>query len=157
MEMQKISAENKKQVMDFIQSHWFSSKMVVRGKLVDMTELEGFVVYEMNEIIGLITYKIIDNECEIISLDSLREKQGIGTLLVEQVIKVFIRKKCKKVKLVTTNDNMNAIRFYQTHGFDMVQIYRNSLEAARKLKPSIPKLGNFGIPMKHEIEFEKLL
>lgn len=48
----------------------------------------------------------------------------------------------------------NAIRFYQKRGFDMIKIHHNAVDVARKLKPSIPILGDFGIPIKHEIEFE---
>lgn len=65
--------------------------------------------------------------------------------------------KCIKIKLITTNDNMNAIRFYQKRGFDMVHLYYDSVAASRKLKPSIPMVGDFGIPIKHEIEFEMKL
>jgi ribosomal protein S18 acetylase RimI-like enzyme len=128
--------------------------MVVRGELVDMTALDGFAVYENGTVIGLITYKISSGECEIMSLDSLKENQGIGTALVNKVIETAAGLKCAKIKLITTNDNINAIRFYQKRGFDMARLYHNSLEAARKLKPNIPMIGEFNIPIKHEIEFE---
>lgn len=90
----------------------FSTIMVVRGELVDMTTLDGFVIYENNAIIGLITYRIDGTECEIMSLDSLKEKQGIGTELVNKVIEKAKEKECLTVKLITTNDNLNAIGFY---------------------------------------------
>lgn len=154
MEIINISPENRKQINDFIRSQWFSTDMIVRGEVIDMTILDGFVAVESEKIIGLATYKISDNECEIMSLDSLKEKQGIGTALVNRVIEVATKEKCTKIKLITTNDNINAIRFYQKRGFDMVHIYHNALEIARKIKPSIPMIGEFNIPIKHEIEFE---
>lgn len=154
MDIRIISPENRKQINDFISSHWFSTDMVIRGELVDMTRLDGFVIYDKETIIGLITYRIKSNECEIMSLDSLKENQGIGTNLVNKIIEIASEKKYTKIKLITTNDNINAIRFYQKRGFDMVNIYRNALDTSRKLKPSIPLLGDFNIPLKHEIEFE---
>lgn len=154
MDIKIISSENRRQINDFISSHWFSTDMVVKGELVDMTILDGFAVYDDGTVIGLVTYRIKSNECEIMSLDSLREKQGIGTALVDKVIEIAREKKCTKIKLVTTNDNINAIRFYQKRGFDIVNLYRNALNVSRKLKPSIPLLGDFDIPIKHEIEFE---
>lgn len=157
MEIKNISYKNRNQINYFINSQWFSTNMVVRGELVDMTVLDGFVAYENLNIIGLITYKIKDNECEIISLDSLKERQGIGTSLVNKVIQVATKNKCIKVTLISTNDNINALRFYQKRGFDMVRIYYNSLEIARKIKPSIPMIGEYNIPLKHEIEFEMFL
>lgn len=154
MDIKPISSENRQQVNDFIVSHWFSTDMVVRGEIIDMTVLDGFVVYEGENIIGLLTYKIDGTECEIVSLDSLAENQGIGTSLVNKVIEAAKENNCKKIKLITTNDNLNALRFYQKQGFDMVRIYHNALDVSRKLKPSIPLVGEFGIPLKHEIEFE---
>lgn len=59
--------------------------------------------------------------------------------------------------MITTNDNINALRFYQKRGFDMAGFYYNSLEVSRKLKPEIPLIGENGIPLKHEILFEMLL
>ena len=154
MNIVNVSPENREQVNDFISSHWFSTDMVVRGEKVDMTVLDGFVLFENEAIIGLVTYRITGNECEIMSLDSLKEKQGIGTALMNKVIERAPKLNCTKVKLITTNDNINAIRFYQKRGFDMVCIYHNSMEAARKIKPSIPIIGEFNIPLRHEIEFE---
>ncbi|EQB90427.1 N-acetylglutamate synthase-like GNAT family acetyltransferase [Clostridium punense] len=157
MEIEKISTENRKEINDFIFKQWFSTDMVVRGKIIDMTTLDGFVVYNNGEILGLITYKIESAECEIMSLDSLKEKNGIGTLLVDKVIVLARKIECTKVKLITTNDNLNAMGFYQKRGFDMVNIYHNAVEDARKLKPSIPLMGEYNIPLKHEIEFEMYL
>ncbi|NMM62550.1 GNAT family N-acetyltransferase [Clostridium sp. P21] len=157
MNIKNISTENRQQVNDFINSHWFSTNMVVRGKIVDMTTLDGFVIFENEAIIALVTYEIKDNECEIMSLDSLKEKQGIGTILVNKVKEIAVKAKCTKIKLITTNDNINAIAFYQKRGFDMMRIYRNALDIDRKIKPSIPMIGEFNIPLKHEIEFEMSL
>lgn len=154
MDIKPISSENREQVNNFIVSHWFSTDMVVRGEIIDMTVLDGFVVYKGENIIGLLTYKIDGTECKIISLDSLSENQGIGTALVSKVIETAKKNDCTKIKLITTNDNLNAMRFYQKRGFDMVRIYHNALDVSRKLKPSIPLVGEFGIPLKHEIEFE---
>lgn len=154
MEIKAISSENREQINDFISSHWFSTVMVVRGDLVDMTILDGFVTYEGEKIIGLATYRIYGTECEIMSLDSLVERQGIGTTLVNKVIEIAKEIKCTKIKLITTNDNINALRFYQKLGFDMAKLYRNALDISRRLKPTIPLLGEFDIPLKHEIEFE---
>lgn len=154
MDIKIISAKNREQVNDFISSHWFSTDMVVRGEVVDMKVLDGFVVYDGETITGLTTYRIEDDECEIMSLDSLRENQGTGTALINKVIEKAAKEKCTKIKLITTNDNINAMRFYQKRGFDMAKLYHNALDVSRKLKPSIPMLGDFDIPLKHEIEFE---
>lgn len=154
MDITAICNKNRNQINDFIRIHWFSTDMVVRGRIIDMTTAEGFAVYENGNIIGLITYIVKDNECEIMSLDSLKERQGIGTVLLNKVIETAAKESWAKIKLITTNDNINAIGFYQKRGFDMVRLYHNALDISRKLKPSIPLLGDNNIPLKHEIEFE---
>jgi ribosomal protein S18 acetylase RimI-like enzyme len=59
----------------------------------------------------LITYIIRENECEIISLDSLEERKGFGTLLIEKVEQAAKEKQCTCIKLITTNDNLYALKF----------------------------------------------
>jgi len=73
------------------------------------------------------------------------------------MIRLAEDKGCEKIVLVTTNDNINALCFYQKRGFDMVRIYHNALDKSRSLKPEIPLVGENDIPLKHEIEFELLL
>ena len=63
----------------------------------------------------------------------------------------------KKLVVLTSNDNMRAMAFYQKRGFDFVKLYRNGLDAARRLKPDIPTVGRDNIPLRHELEFEMLL
>ena len=94
---------------------------------------------------------------EILSLDSLREKNGIGTALINKVIEVAKNKDCTRIKLITTNDNLSALRFYQKRGFEMARLYRNAVEESRIVKPQIPLTGEDGIPIRHEIELEMYL
>ena len=91
--------------------------MVSRGKGHQLEELPGFVALSEDRIIGIVTYESIGNMCEIVSLDSFEERKGIGTQLVDCVLRVAEEERCRKVWLITTNDNMNALRFYQKRNF----------------------------------------
>lgn len=157
MVFKDISETNREDVNRFIQTNWLSTDMVIRGKIIDMTQVHGIIVYDKDTIVGLVTYEVVDNECEILSLDSKQENKGIGTELVNRIIIMARSKGCQKLKLITTNDNINAIRFYQRRGFDMARIYHNALNISRQLKPSIPMRGEYDIPLMHEIEFEMIL
>lgn len=106
---------------------------------------------------GVVTYRIENEECEITSLNSFEENRGIGTALIKEVLDVAQKSNCKRVWLITTNDNIEAIRFYQKKGFDLKAVHINAIELSRKLKPSIPLTGMYGIPIKHELEFEMIL
>jgi ribosomal protein S18 acetylase RimI-like enzyme len=61
----------------------------------------------------------------------------------------------KILKLITTNDNLQALKFYQKRGFRLMEICQNAVEEARKIKPEIPKVGYYGIPIVDEILLEK--
>ncbi len=128
--------------------------MIIRGTKIDMTKVDGIVALENESIIGLLTYTIRDGICEIASLDSLTEGKGIGTTLINKITRIAKESGCQKIIVVTTNDNINAIRFYQKRGFDMARFYHNALDISRKIKPEIPLIGDNDIPLKHEIEFE---
>ena len=154
MECERINSLNRSLVNTFIKEHWYTTTMIIRGRVIDMTKTEGFFFRDGKSIIGLITYLVYDNILEIASLDSLRENQGIGSKLIETVIHEAKERKVRKIVLITTNDNINAIRFYQKRGFDMVHLFRNALDISRKLKPEIPLIGENSIPLRHEIEFE---
>lgn len=157
MECERINTSNRQLINAFIRQHWYTTTMIIRGKEIDMTKTEGFYFSKGKDIVGLITYIVYDNILEITSLDSLLENQGIGSKLLKTVIHEAKEKKVQKIVLITTNDNINAIKFYQKRGFDMARLFRNALDISRKLKPEIPLIGENSIPLRHEIEFELLI
>ena len=157
MEYLAITDFSRLKINGFIRDHWFTTEMVILGEIVDMTVVEGIAAMDGDEIVGLITYRVSGDTCEITSLDSLREGQGIGTALLEQVIALAREKNCLKVSLITTNDNIHAIQFYQKRGFDLVRLHKDSIQQARVLKPEIPLIGSNGIPITDELELEMLL
>ncbi len=154
MELYRIDQKNRKSVDDFIMKHWFTLDMVVHGEKINLGNADGFYASEDNRIVGLITYRIANNEMEIMSLDSLNEKKGIGTSLLDKAIQTAKDVGCLRIMLVTTNDNLSALQFYQKRGFDITRLHHNAVEESRKIKPQIPLTGSNGIPIKHEIELE---
>lgn len=140
-----------------LEENWGSTKVVSRGVVHDVLTLAGFCGLLENKPVGLVTYRFHEDQCEIVTIDSTIQGQGIGTALIEEVKKKAIEQKCYRMWLVTTNDNIDALRFYQRKGFDLAAVHRNAIENSRRLKSSIPLVGHFNIPIKHEIEFEMKL
>jgi len=140
-----------------IVASWGSPVIVSRGRVHRADCLPGFAAVTGDTLQGLITYRIENGECEIVSLDSILEGQGIGTALVEAVLKGARAAACRRVWLITTNDNTKAIRFWQKRGFDLAGIHLEAIREARKSKPEIPEYGCDGIPIRHEIEMEKMI
>ncbi len=152
--IEEITEKNRQRVNDILINEWEATDIIIRGKIIDGTKLDGFLAMKDNEIIGLITYMIENNECEIISLNSFEENKGIATRLINIVKALAIKKNCTRLKLITTNDNIRGIEFYQKRGFVFANIYINAIENSRKLKPEIPLYSDNGLPIRDEIEFE---
>ena len=104
MELYRIDQKNRKSVDDFIMKQWFTLDRVVQGEKINLGNADGFYASEDNRIVGLITYRIANNEMEIMSLDSLNEKKGIGTSLLDKAIQTAKDVGCLRIMLITTND-----------------------------------------------------
>jgi ribosomal protein S18 acetylase RimI-like enzyme len=137
-----------------IEEHWGSTRIVTRGVVYDVAGLSGFVAVRGDDRIGLLTYRIAGDNCEIMSLNSLGEGVGAGSALIAAVRDTAREAGCARLWLITTNDNLPALRFYQKRGFHLAAVYPNALAASRRLKPEIPLLGLDGIPLQDEIELE---
>ncbi|WP_157065215.1 GNAT family N-acetyltransferase [Amphibacillus sediminis] len=158
MKIYAIENLPKNKMIEFFKLHWGSPEMVISSGVYDCSTLDGFaVVNEEVEIIGLITYIMRTNECEIISLDSVDKGKGKGTALVQEVEKLAMKKKCTRIKVITTNDNLLALKFYQKRGFFISKIINHAVEKARALKPEIPLIGYDGIPIRDELVLIKPL
>lgn len=155
--IEKISNETRNLVNQFFIDNWFSTDMSIRGEIIDGTKLDGFLLQEESTIIGLVTYTFFKDVCEIVSLDSKRENIEIGSALLKEVEKVAIDNNCKKMRLITTNDNMRALQFYQKRGYCLTKLYPNAMDEVRRVKPNVPELGDNDIPLRDEIELEKTL
>ena len=137
---------------------WGADFIVSRGRKVYAAELPAFVA-EDNEHnkVGLLTYEIIGDQCEVVTLDAFTKFSGIGTALMERGTKAARKAGCRRFWLITTNDNLDAIRFYHRRGMTIAAVHVGAILQSRKLKPSIPEIGSYGIPLRDEIEFEMSL
>jgi GNAT superfamily N-acetyltransferase len=157
VEFRPLSVEDSITVREWWLEHWGGEIAIAHGETFHPDQLNGFAAVENNKWVGLITYLIDRQECEVVSLDSLQESKGTGTRLMQCVIQVAREAGCRRIRLTTTNDNLNALKFYQKIGFALVTIRRNAMDETRRVKPGIPQIGMNGIPLRDEIELEFLL
>jgi len=155
--LRRLTPADLPRLRQFWIEHWGGEEMITRGNVYHPEQLDGFVVEDENEWVGLVTFFIKDAECEVTSLDSLREGKGIGTQLIDKAIEEARARNCKRLFLITTNDNLHALGFYQKRGFEIVTVYRGAVNESRKRKPSISLVGMDGIPLRDEIELEMML
>ncbi len=144
-------------LLRFLRERWGSERMVANGEVFYPGEHQGFLALLDDEPVGVVTYRVDSEACEITLIDSAMQHQGIGTLLIEAAEKAAGEAGCSRVWLVTTNDNLNALRFYQRRGYVLAALRPNALQASRQLKPEIPEIGEMGIPLRDELELEKYL
>ena len=136
--LRPIESKDKEFIKESLEENWGSVKIVTRGKLYDASKLPGFLTEGEEQTLGFITYQIEENEMEIISLNSFKERVGVGSSLIDAVKKIAESKSIKRIWLITTNDNYPAVSFYQRRGFALTDIKVNILEWSRKIKPTIP-------------------
>ena len=136
----------------------FGGDFVVSGNEVhDPHKLPGFIATEGRERVGLATYSITGTDCELVSIDSLCQFMSIGTLLLEKVEQAARMAGCTRIWCITTNDNLDAQRFFQKRGFVITRVRLEGMTKIRLLKPNVPRIGCYGIPIRDEIELAKPL
>jgi GNAT superfamily N-acetyltransferase len=145
--------ENDRPTVEWLTAQlWGASEVVVHGGVFYPANLPGFIAERAGRIAGLVTYEVRQGELEIATLNALDMYQGIGTLLIDAVRIEARRLDCRQVTLTTTNDNMGALRFYQRRGFRLAAVRPGAIDRARQRKPEIPRTGDFGIPLRDEID-----
>jgi ribosomal protein S18 acetylase RimI-like enzyme len=155
--VRRLTVEDLPRLRQFWNEHWSGDFIVTRGTIHQAGQVHGFVVEDADGWAGLITFKIAADECEVISLDGLRAGEGIGTILLRTVIEEAREHDCKRLFLITTNDNLYALGFYQRRDFEIAAVHRGAVNESRKIKPGLPEIGLNHIPLRDEIELEMIL
>jgi GNAT superfamily N-acetyltransferase len=100
---------------------------------------------------GLAIWEIRDAWAELVLLQALEPRHGIGTALLDALVAQLVPKGVRELRLSTTNDNLDALRFYQRRGFRLIELRAGAMTEARRIKPTIPEMGEHGIPMRDEL------
>jgi ribosomal protein S18 acetylase RimI-like enzyme len=140
-------------VRRFLERH-AAALVARRGELVDALARPAIVATAADgSVAGVLTYDIAGDECEILTLHVDAQWGGTGTALVDAVTGLAVAAGCRLLWVLTTNDNVDALRFYQRRGLRLSAIRPGAVDESRRtLKPQIPPTGNYGIPLSDEIE-----
>lgn len=157
LEIKPIGDEHRDWLRSRVQEIWNGRFVVSRGVQHEPANLPGFLAVKDGVPIGVATYQLCDGECELITIDSFSQWQGVGTALIEAVEEEARKQGCSRMWMITTNDNIDGLRFYQRRGYVISSVHVNAIDESRKLKPSIPLVGQYGIDIRDEIELEKHL
>ena len=144
-------------IENFMMAEWGAAPQAVRGELFYPHELPGFIAEDADaQMIGIATYRQLDPAtCELATLNSRQAGLGIGGALISVVAEAAKALGCTRLVVVTTNDNWQALRFYQRRGFVLSEVRIGAVNTSRQtLKPQIPVTGNDDIPIRDELELE---
>ena len=157
MHVRAVEPADRRRVDTFLGDH--KAALVARlDQLVDARRLPAFLVEDEGELAGVATYIVGDTDCEVPTLHATQPWHGVGTALLREVEQFAAEHGCTRLWLITTNDNVDALRFYQRRGFRLARVHPGAVDASRlKLKPGIPEIGEYGIPIRDEIELEKAI
>ncbi|MGD8245714.1 MAG: hypothetical protein PVG25_02960 [Anaerolineae bacterium] len=81
-------------VADLVAGRWGSPIIVVHSTRYRPAELPGFVALHNGLWLGLVTYRIAEQECEIVTLDSLKPGVGVATALLNAVQSAARQSRC---------------------------------------------------------------
>jgi len=154
VEIRALTDGDRDWVERFIAERWGAPFVVGRGRSWNPVELPGFAAFVEERCMGLVTYEIDGEACEIVTIDALVEGAGIGTRLLQAVVDAARAEGCGRLQLITTNNNLDALAFYQKRGFKLVGLVPGAIDEARKLKPSIPHVDSQGLPIRDELHLE---
>ena len=150
-----LAAADREWATHFVRDVVGAERMAVNGRLFELLELPALVAVARGEPVALLTYEVRNEEFEVVSLHSSRVGVGAGTALIEAARREAGSLGCRRLVVVTTNDNTSALRFYQRRGFRISEVRPGEVDRSRRgLKPEIPEFGEDGIPIRDEIELE---
>jgi len=150
-----VSGMDEDRFRAFLIDRWHADFVVAHDEPMRPAELPGFVAVERDAIVGHAAIRIEGDACELVAIAASPSRQGAGSALLERVVTAAREAGCSRVWLTTTNDNLDALRFYQRRGFRLAALRPGAVvEARRRWKPDLPPTGSYDIPMRDELDLE---
>jgi GNAT superfamily N-acetyltransferase len=142
-------------VAAFLDRHG-STRVARLGRLEQALDHPALLAVDNGRVAGVLTYILGTPSAEILTLHADRQWGGVGTALTGAVERIAVDAGCRRLFLITTNDNVDALRFYQRRGFRLAELHPGAVDRSRgTLKPEIPHVGSYGIPLRDELVLDK--
>jgi len=149
------SNKDREKIREFIKRFWGEEEQLTFDRNFIVAELPAYVAKSGNTIVGFVSFAEVDEAILIVVLGILPKYQnaGVGKSLIRKV--EAKAQKLKKVKLLvaTSNDDLPALAFYQSHGFQIYEAKPNII--AEKHGKVLKGIG--GLPIRDELRLRKPL
>jgi ribosomal protein S18 acetylase RimI-like enzyme len=124
--------------------------VVSPAAVYDAPELLAGFVAEIGETrAGAVTYAVDDGAFEVVTLQALRRRAGVGRALMEAVRARAVDDGATRVWLITTDDNPGALAFYAAIGMTRARDLPRFSDHVASIKPLGP-----GAPGYDAVELE---
>jgi GNAT superfamily N-acetyltransferase len=141
-------------VRDTLMKVFTVDHLLVMGRPYPVRELDVIGAYDREELLGLALWTIKGQTALLPAVISLSTRRGVARALIGYVQDLAKKGGAKRLRAMTTNDNLDALRFYQLYGFRLTALFVNALDMLRVLHPSLEKIGFNDIPRRDAIELE---
>ena len=153
-----VSRPEHRPALEAFLGHWNSLWVARRDALVSALDHPAVLAWTDGELRGVATFVVDGDDCELLTLHCKDRLSGVGSALLAAVEDLAVDAGCRRLWVVTTNDNVEALRFYQRRGFRLSVLRPGAVDRSRELlKPGIPRSGAHGIPLRDELELEMTL
>jgi len=144
-----------KTIRKLVQRFWGEQEQLTFNKTYTVAQLPAYIAKTQNNIIGFISSAETENAIIIVALGVLPEHQnsGIGKALLKKVEAQAKRHHKTKLLVSTSNDDLPALAFYQSLGFQIYEVRPNVI--AEKHGKIIKGIG--GLPVRDELRLQKTL
>ncbi len=141
-------------ITQFLRERWGAVTVAVHGEIIDASRLPALIADPQ---LGLATYRRFGDDAELVTLNAVPAGIGTGTALLDALTTRLRAEGCARLWLAMTNGNLSALQFYLRRCFRLDRVRPGAVDAARKLKPSLPMLGEHGIPLHDELDLCRVL
>jgi GNAT superfamily N-acetyltransferase len=144
----RLAAEGERSIaVELLVRRW-GDPIVVRSQVYPIGACDVFIA---GDFAGLAAVSGRDRPiAELVAIIAFTRRRGIGTALLRSIVDKL--EGFDMLRLTTTNDNVDALRFYQRRGFRLQALRPGAIDAARAQKPTISAVGEHGIPIRDELD-----
>jgi GNAT superfamily N-acetyltransferase len=139
---------------ELLRLRWSGGALMLRGKIVHPKDVEAIAAYHDGRLAGVATWRLEGPVIYLATLNNITEQRGVGVALLEATKALGREKGSALLRVIVTNDNLNALGFYQRRGFHIIAVHPGAIDTIRGLLPNIPIMGANRIPIRDEIELE---
>ena len=141
------------EIRRIVEKFWGEDEQLTHDRTYNVPNLSGYIAKSKGALIGFVSTGEIDDDILIVALGVLPEYQslGIGKALVKKVEDAAFRMKKKRLFVSTSNDDLPALAFYQSIGFQIYEVKPNVIA----MKHGKIISGIAGLPVRDELRLQK--